>query len=79
MSSATAWFPQNTKSKTKQKKERKKSVLIYNFLPSVTIKKLHKTASTMEHGIWGNLNLSFWVMVSHIQLQNKLPIHIPFE
>lgn len=29
-------------------------------------------ALILEHGIWGSLNLCFWVMTTHIWLQDKL-------
>lgn len=42
--------------------------LVYVFLSSVTVKKIPETASMLDHGVQGDLNLCSWAMLTHSSL-----------
>lgn len=41
-----------------------KTLLVYD-LCSLTVK-FHEAITTLEHGIWGKLNLCSWALVTHL-------------
>lgn len=53
------------------------NVLIFKLYLFCFYKNL-KTTTDLERVIWGNTNVSFWAIVTHIWLFNK-PSHIPFD
>lgn len=49
-----------------------KFAVFHDFLCSVKLLIFHETASTLEHGLWDNLNLCSWAMVTHNDSRNTL-------
>lgn len=50
------------------------TVFFYDFLCSVSIKKLHEIVTSLEHGFQGKLSLHFWVIVIYIWIQHRPPL-----